>query len=75
MHRDELPYVGRRNLKPVRELEHAVKGDRLLASLNPAYLVTVVATPLPQLLLGEMPFKSQKPKLFAEQILCAGHAV
>ena len=75
MHGHEFPYVGRRNLKPVGELEHAVKGDGLFAALDPADLVPVIATPLPQLLLGEMPFKSQKPKLFAEQILCAGHAV
>ena len=57
------------------ELEHAVEGDGLLAALDPADLVAMIATPLPQLLLGEMPFKSQNPKLFAEQILCAGHAV
>lgn len=75
MYRDKFPYVGRRDLEPVRELEHAIKGNGLLAALDPADLVTVVATLLPQLLLGEMPFKSQKSKLFAEQILCAGHAV
>jgi hypothetical protein len=35
----------------------------------------VVATHLRKLLLGEMPFKSQSPYLFAEQNQCAGHAV
>jgi hypothetical protein len=53
------------------ELEKAVKRNRLLSALDPSYLVAVKVTHLRKLLLGETPFNSKSPDLFAEQNQCA----
>jgi hypothetical protein len=57
------------------ELKKAVKRNRLLSALDPSYLVAVKVTHLRKLLLGETPFNSKSPDLFAEQNQCAEHAV
>jgi hypothetical protein len=48
---DLFPYFRRWYSKAVRELKNAIKGNRLLAALNPADLVPVIATLLCELLL------------------------
>jgi hypothetical protein len=58
----------------VGELKNAAKGYQMLAALNPAYLIAVIAALFRKLLLGEMPVNPQLPDLLAEQNQCAGHA-
>ena len=52
-----------------------VEGDIPLGAFEPSHVFWIEVTHLRQLLLGEMPFKPQFLQSFAEQILCAGHAI
>jgi hypothetical protein len=72
---DEFEELSRRYGEAVRQPQEPFERNRLFGPLDPSDLVPVVATHLRKLLLGEMPFKSQSPHLFAEQNQCAGHAV
>ena len=72
---DQFKQDFRPNLEAACELHDSVEFDVGFPPLDSSDVIAMNGTHSRELLLRETPFITQNPYLFAEQILCAGHAV